>query len=87
MKVIDSLIDFVDRLATPQMSDRQIETIDKKLLNLTIAGDQEATEHYTDLSLSRMRWERTRSTEHRQDFVDQAQDAQAWLAAVRPALA
>ena len=80
MKVIDSLIDFVDRLATPQMSDRQIETIDKKLLNLTIAGDQEATEYYTDLSLSRMSWERTGYPEHWQDFVDETHDAQAWLA-------
>jgi hypothetical protein len=31
------------------------------------------------LSLSRMRWERTRFAEHRHDFIDQVQDAQAWL--------
>jgi len=80
MKTIDSLIDFFDRLATPRMTDTQIEIIENKLLKLAIDGDKEATRHYTDLSLSRMNWERTRSAEERQDFVDQAQDAQAWLA-------
>jgi hypothetical protein len=83
MKTIDSLIDFFDRLATPRMTgmtDTQIEIIENKLLNLAIDGDKEAARHYTDLSLSRMSWERTRSPEHRQDFIHQAQDAQAWLA-------
>jgi hypothetical protein len=80
MRTIDSLIDFIDRLATPRMTDTQIEIIEKKLLNLTIAGDWEAARHYTDLSLSRLSWERTRSPEDRQNFVDQAQDAHAWLA-------
>jgi hypothetical protein len=79
MKTIDSLIDFFDRLATPRMTDTQIEIIEKKLLNLAIDGDREAARHYTDPSLSRMSWERTRSPEHRHDFIDQAQDAQAWL--------
>jgi hypothetical protein len=80
MKAIDSLIDFFDRLATPRMTDTEIEIIENKLLNLAIDGDKEAARHYTDLSLSRMSWERIRSAEERQDFVDQAQDAQAWLA-------
>ena len=80
MKTIDSLMDFFDRLATPRMTDTQIEIIEKKLLNLAIEGDREAARHYTDLSLSRMSWERTRSAENRQEFVIQAQDAQAWLA-------
>ena len=62
------------------MSDTQVEIIEKKLLYLSEV-DGEAARHYTDLSLSRMNWERTRSAEERQDFVDQAQDAQAWLAA------
>jgi hypothetical protein len=79
MKTIDSLIDFFDRLATPRMTDAQIEIIENKLLNLAIDGDKEAARHYTDLSLSRMSWERTRSPEHRHDFIHQAQDAQAWL--------
>jgi hypothetical protein len=81
MKTIDSLIGFFDRLSTPRMTDTQIEIIENKLLNLAIDGDREAARHYTDLSLSRMSWERTRSAEHRQDFVIQAQDAQAWLSA------
>ena len=76
---IDSLIDFFDRLATPRMTDTQIELIEKKLHNLAIEGDREAARHYTDLSLSRMSWKRTRSPEHRHDFIHQAQDAQGWL--------
>ena len=80
MKTIDSLIDFFDRLATPRMTDTQIEIIENKLLNLAIDGDREAARHYTDLSLSRLSWERIRSAEQRQNFVDQAHDAQAWLA-------
>jgi len=79
MKTIDSLIDFFDRLATPRMTDAQIETVEKKLLNLAIVGDGEAARHYADLSLSQMRWERTRSAEHRHDFIHQALDAKAWL--------
>jgi hypothetical protein len=79
MKTIDLLIDFFDRLATPRMTDTQIEIIEKKLLNLAEV-DGEAARHYTDLSLSRMSWERTRSAEHRLNFVYQVQGAQAWLA-------
>jgi len=79
MKTIDSLIDFFDRLATLRMTDAQIEIIEKKLLDLANEGDREAARHYTDLSISRMSWERTRSAEHRQYFVDEAHDAQAWL--------
>ena len=79
MKTIDSLIDFFDRLATPRMTDAQIETVEKKLLNLAIVGDGEAARHYADLSLSHMRLERTRSAEHRHDFIHQAHDAKAWL--------
>ena len=78
MKTINSLIHFFDRLATPQIIDTQ--TIEKKLLNLANKGDGEAARHYTDLSLSRMSWERTGYPEHWQDFVDEAHDAQAWLA-------
>ena len=79
MKRIDSLINFFDRVATPRMTDTQIEIIEKKLLNLAEV-DGEAARHYADLYRSRLNWERTRSAEHRQDFLDQAQDAQAWLA-------
>ena len=79
MKTIDSLIDFFDRLATPRMTDAQIEIIEKKLLDLANEGDQEAARQYTDLSLSRLSWERIRSAEQRQNFVDQAHYAQAWL--------
>ena len=79
MKTIDSLIDFFDRLATPRMTDAQIETVEKKLLNLAMVGDGEAARHYADLSLSHMRWERTRSAEHRHDFIHQVHDAKAWL--------
>ena len=80
MKTIDSLIDFFDRLATPRMTDTQIEIIENKLLDLAIEG-QEAARRYSDLYRSRMNWEETRSAEEREGFVDQAQDAQAWLAA------
>src|SRR5262249_84601 len=79
MKTIDSLINFFDRLTTPRMTDTQIEIVENELLNLAIEGDREASRHYTNLSLSRMRWERTRSAEHRHDFIDQVQDAQGWL--------
>jgi hypothetical protein len=67
-------------VATLPMTDMNIENIENKLLNLAIGGDNEATRQYADLYLRRLDWERTRSVEHRQDFVDQAQDAQAWLA-------
>jgi hypothetical protein len=79
MKTIDSLIDFFDRVATPRMTDTQIEIIEKKLLNLAEV-DGEAARHYADLYRSRLNWERTRSPEQRLNFVDQARNAQAWLA-------
>jgi hypothetical protein len=88
MKTIDSLIDFFDRLATPriahkflprkEITDTQIESIENKLLDLAIEG-QEAARRYVDLYRSRMNWEETGSAEHRQDFIDQAHDAQVWL--------
>jgi len=77
METIDSL--YGD--ATSLMTDTQTEFIENKLLDLAIGGDREATSQYADLYLSRLNWERTRSAEHRQGFLDQAQDAQAWLAA------
>ena len=79
MKTIDSLIDCCDRVATPRMSDTQIEIIEKKLLNLA-EFDGEAARHYADLYRSRLNWERTRCAEQRLNFVDQARNAQAWLA-------
>jgi hypothetical protein len=78
MKTIDSLIDFLDRVATPRMTDTQIEIIENKLLDLAIEGE-EAARRYADLYRSRLNWEETRSAEQRQNLVDQAQDAQAWL--------
>jgi hypothetical protein len=93
MKTIDSLIDFFDRLTTPriaqkflprkEMTDTQIEIIENKLLDLAIEG-QEAARRYADLYRSRMNWEETRSAEHRQNFIDEAQDAQAWLTRLIP---
>ena len=82
MKTIDSLIDFLDRLATPRMTDRQIEIVENKLLDLANDDDREAARRYTDLYLCRMKWERTRSPEDRHNFIHQAQDAQAWLASI-----
>ncbi len=79
MKTIDSLIDFFDRIATPRMTDTQIEIIEKKLLNLAEV-DGEAARHYADFYRSRLNWERTRSAEQRLNFVDQARNAQSWLA-------
>ena len=79
MKTIDSLIDFLDRVATPRMTDTQIEIIENKLLDLAIEGEEAARRH-ADLYRSRLNWEETRSAEQRQNLVDQAQDAQAWLA-------
>jgi len=82
MKTIDALIDFFDRVATPRMSDRQIEIVENKLLDLANDDDREAARHYTDLYLSRMKWERTLSPEDRHNFIHQAHDAQAWLASI-----
>ena len=76
MKIINSLY----RVATPPMTDTQIGIVENKLLNLGIGGDEEAAQRYASLYLSRLNWEGTRSTGKHQDFVDQAQDAQAWLA-------
>ena len=73
-------ISDLDGVATPATSDTEIEIIENKLLRLAIEGDREATRQYADLFLSRLEWERTRSAKHRQDFVDQAQDAHARLA-------
>ena len=61
------------------MTDTQTEFIENKLLDLAIDGDREATQQYADLYLSRLNWERTRSAEHRQNLVDQAQRAHAWV--------
>ena len=79
MKTIDSLIDFLDRVATPRMTDTQIEIIENKLLDLSIEGEEAARRH-ADLYRSRLNREETRSAEQRQNLVDQAQDAEAWLA-------
>jgi len=81
MKTIDSLINFCDRVATPRMTATQIEIIEKKLLNLAEV-DGEAARHYADLYRSRLDWEQTRSAEQRLNFVDQARNAQAWLAVI-----
>ena len=78
MKTIDSLLDFLDRVGTPRMTETHIEIIENKLLDLSIAGE-EAARRYADLYRSRLNWEETRSAEQRQNLVDQAQDAQAWL--------
>jgi len=63
------------------MTDTQIELIENQLLNLAIEGDRNATSQYAHLYLCRVNWEQTRSAKEWQGFVDQAQDAQAWLAA------
>ena len=73
-------INYLEGLASPPTSDTAIEIVEDKLLDLAIGGDWEASQQYADLYLSRLNWERTRSAERRQDFLDQAQDAQAWLA-------
>ena len=73
------MIDFFDRLTTPHMTDTKIEIIDQRLSNLANDGDKEAARHYTDLSRARLIWERTRSPEHQQGVIDEAQDAQVWL--------
>ena len=72
-------INYLEGVATPAMSDTEIEIIENKLLDLAIEGDREAAQEYYDLYLSRLDWERTRSTEQQQDFVDQAQRAHAWV--------
>ena len=46
MKTIDSLIDFFDRLATPRMTNAQIEIIEKKLLSLANEYNVEAGGQY-----------------------------------------
>ena len=74
------MIDPLYGAATSLITDTQTEFIEKNLLDLAIDGDREATQRYADLYLSRLNWERTRFAEHRQDFLDRAQDAQAWLA-------
>jgi len=61
------------------MSDKEIETIQNKLLHFALEGDREATRQYADLYLSRRNWEQTRSAKDREDFVDQVQDADVWL--------
>ena len=76
METIDSLYGA----ATSPMTDTQTEFVENQLLDLAIGGDTDATQQYADLYLSRLDWERTRAAELRQDFLDQAQIAQAWLA-------
>ena len=63
------------------MSDMEIEVIENSLLHLALEGDREATRRYASSYLLRRTWERTRSAEHRQSFLDQMYDAQAWLTA------
>ena len=52
MKTIDSLIDFLDRMAAPPITETKIEIIENKLFDLAIVGDGEAARHYADLSFS-----------------------------------
>ena len=73
-------INALHRIATPPMNDPQIEILENKVFNLAIEGDEEAARRYADLYLCRLHWEGTRSAQHRQDFVDQAQRAHGWLA-------
>jgi len=82
-RAIESRTEMIDplyRIATPPTRDMEIEIIETKLLNLAIDGDEEAARQYANMFLSRLDWERIRSAEHQQQFVDQAQNAQAWLA-------
>ena len=72
-------ISYLDGVATGTTKDTEIEIIENKLLDLEIEGEEAARRH-ADLYRSRLNWEETRSVEHRQDFIDQAHDAQAWLA-------
>jgi len=65
------------------MTDTQIDIIENKLLDLAINRGGEATQQYADLYLSRLNWQRSRSAEHRRDFVDQVQNAHAWLAGAK----
>jgi hypothetical protein len=76
METIDSLYGA----ATSPMTDTQTEFIENRLLDLAIDGDGDAARQYADSYLCRLSWETTRSAEQRQGFLDQAQDAQAWLA-------
>ena len=80
METIDSL----NGVSTSLTTDTQIETIEIKLLNLSIDGDGEAAQQYADLYLSRLDWERTRSAELWRSFLDHAHDADAWLAVNSP---
>ena len=73
-------ISYLDRVATGTTRDTEIEIIANKLLDLAIEGDEGAAGQYTDLYLCRLNWEGTQSAEDRQEFVDQAHDAQTWLA-------
>jgi hypothetical protein len=73
-------IDPLYRIATPPMRDIEVEMSEAKLVNLAIDGDGEAARQYANMFLSRLDWERIGSAEHQQQFVDQAQNAQAWLA-------
>ena len=73
-------ISYSNAVATPPITDTEIEIVENKLLDLAIEGDREAAQEYYDLYLCRLDWERTRSAERWQDFVDQAQTAHAWLA-------
>src|SRR5215472_6100935 len=66
VKTVDSLIDSLYRVATAPMTDRQLEIIENKLLNLANEDDAEAARQFADLYLCRMKWERTRSAEDRQ---------------------
>jgi len=73
-------ISYLDGVAARPTTDAQIEMIENKLLDLAIEGDEGAAGQYTDLYLCRLNWEGTQFAEYRQQFVDQAQDAHAWLA-------
>jgi len=63
------------------LNEQEIETIENKLLHFGLEGDREATRRYANLYLFGRTWERTRSAEHQQNFLDQVHDAQTWLTA------
>jgi len=73
-------ISYLDGVTTGTPRDTEIEIIENKLLDLAIEGAEGAAGQYTDLYLRRLNWEGTQTAEDRQEFVDQAQDAQTWLA-------
>jgi len=62
------------------MSDREIDAIADRLIDLALEGDKEAAERFADFHVVRRNWERGRSLEIWQDLVNQAQNTQAWLA-------